>query len=1152
MISRVTKVLAESGAELSQEELLDTLWLAGKLPRAIGPLARAASMAAACPERQHSTPDHDEPTESERVIAEPAASATEPVAAELMDSPSARRLVAAAQPRTDEDIEVHPAAAQSPAVAVRAPDSRPLGAGVLQLGKALRPLRQRFPDPRRRELDVTLTVAAMADTGVPETVTRPLCTRWLSLALVVDDGISMVLWQRLAADVRALMERAGAFRDVRVYGLDTRDGPPSLKTNPYRRRGSRLSPEVLCDPTGNTLVLVVSDGVGEAWRDGGMRRVTDRWGRCGPTAIVHALPSRLWASTGISARRWRVTTHRRGGPTRAWHVADPDLPPELVTFDAVRVPVLTPTPGAVAEWARLVVSPGGTALLPLWDGGRPGTGRPVADTRGSDATQAVLRFREAASAEAYRLAAHVAAVAPVTPPVMRLVQAALGPPTDPGHLTEVFLGGLMNELDADVPDRLPHHRRFDFAGDARRVLLSAVSPKELLRTTEAVTRCIEDSVGRAPVFPAWVGHPDGTAVVDNTGRAFGWLREQLLARLGIPSAEAGPAMPGSTDPARQPEEAIEDSIGIEDSVANGGYGEPCRSTSAEALPDGWGELLPEDPVRLGRFRLTARSERGWPHLTMYLAEDEDGTTVTVRAPVLLHTRDPEAGRDLVRTEAECLTRMRGTYAPTLLGASVPDTGEVPWVAASCVQRREDDQSSPPAPNLRVVLDECGGAVPEELFLRIGLGLTEAVALAHAQGLVHGSLAPRSVLVTDRDVRLVGWATATVDGADSPHRDVLPLSDTYLEADDPGLWLVPESDVYAVGALLLAFHSGRWGDLRAVDVTRGTSPATSRLDPTLLRMLWRCLENDAGRRPSAAALAEAFAFASGAPASVQVEKFLTGVSEDVRLMRELAREDVDTHGLEFARLLRTFSNHLASVRQREESLAAARESAEVYRQLLALDSDSFSADLSAGLAAALSNLSVLLGEAGRSGESVDAVSEAESLYRDLRSRDFGVHGAGHSMTLNNLSNRLAETGRHREAVRAVEEAVRIGRRRTELGAPGASGDLAKSLTNLGNRLCNLERWPEARAAVAEAVQIHSSLSADDARRVWADHAVSLNNFAVLLGDEGRHDDALGLVDATLALLDQHGRERPRAASEIHEQAGRIRSWLEALAARAPGQ
>ncbi|MFD3515046.1 NaeI family type II restriction endonuclease [Streptomyces sp. NPDC058657] len=847
MISRVTKVLAESGIELAHEELLDAIWLAGKLPQDSGALARFLGAATAASEH------YGEPRRDGATASKADETAQEPTTAASTKKLAPHPLLASAQPSLSQGAQA--SVELSPAIAVRAPDTSTLGAGQLRLGKSLRPLRQRFPDRGQHELDVTRTVAAIADTGVPETVTRAVRTRWLSLALVVDDGVSMVLWQRLAADVRTLMERAGAFRDVKVYGLDTRSGTPFLRTSPYRHRGRRLTPKALCEPTGNTLVLVISDGVGEAWLDGAMRQVMDHWGRCGPTAIIQALPSRLWASTGISARRWQVTTHRRGGPTRSWHVNDPDLPPDLVRFDSIPIPVLAPTSAAVADWAGLVASPGGTSLLPLWDAGRARSSSAVADALGGDPAKAVLRFREAASADAYRLAAHMAAVAPVTPPVMRLVQAALGPPTDLGHVMEVFLGGLMHELDAGAVDRLPHHRRFDFTDEARRVLLSAVSPRELVRTAEAVTRRVEAAVGRAPVFPAWVGHPAGTAVIEDSGRAFGWLREQTLTRLGIPSANAEPVAVTPEPPSGSPEGETENSAGPPVPAAaasDEAYVEP----PGEPLPIGWVELLPEDPVQLGRFRLRARSAHGWPHLTMYLAEDEDGTVATVRAPVTLHASDPEAARDLVRTEAECLTRMQGMHVPALLGVAASTTGELPWVAASCIYRRADSPSSPPAPNLRAVLDEYGGGVPEELFLRIGLGLTQAVALAHSRGLVHGSIAPRAVLVTDRDVRLVGWATATVDGADSAHRHVLPLSDTYLDAADDGS-LTPQSDMYAVGALLLAYLSGQWSDPKANSSEHGPGPNPG-IAPVLMSTLRRCLEKDPSRRPTAAALGKAFA------------------------------------------------------------------------------------------------------------------------------------------------------------------------------------------------------------------------------------------------------------------------------------------------------
>ncbi|MDX3385304.1 tetratricopeptide repeat-containing serine/threonine-protein kinase [Streptomyces niveiscabiei] len=1023
----MTKILADSGAELSHEELLDALWLATRLGPT--PLARAADVPAAPPARAPEAPPAPSPHPTPTPPPPPPKAPARPITATDDDTPKASPT----------------ATAPSPALPVRTPEPRPTGTGQLHLGKALRPLRQRFPDRRRPELDLVRTVAAIADTGIPETVTRPARTRWLSLALVIDDGVSMVLWQRLAADVRRLMERAGAFRDVRVHGLDTRAAVPVLRTSPYRR-GRDLSPRALCDPSGNTLVLVISDGVGPAWRDGGMRAVLDRWGRCGPVAIVHALPVRLWAGTGIDVRRARITTQRRGGPTHTWQAADPDLPLDLAHFDPVPVPVLTPTPQAVGAWARLLASPGGTALLPLWEG-RTDLARTVAEAPEGDA---VLRFREAASAEAYRLAAHVAAVAPVTPPVMRLVQTALGEPVDAGHLMEVFLGGLMHEV--DTSERLPQHRRFDFTGEARRALLSAVSAGELLRTADAVARDIEAAVGRSPVFPAWVGHPDGTAVVDGTGRSFGWLREQLLVRLGVSGGEAEPA------------------------------------------PPGWSALTPDDPQRLGRFRLLWRSERGWPHIRMYLAQGRDGELVTVRAPVSLYADDPVAAVELVRTEAECLRRMEGPHAPALVAVQA-DGGELPWIASELIERE-----GKPAPNLRDVLSAHGGVVPRDVFLRIGLDLSRALVHAHQLGLVHGSVAPRAVLQADDGVRLIGWMTATVDGADSPHRDLLPLTETYLGGGE----VSPESDVYAAGALLLALLAGKWEHPRA--------GLDSRIDPGLVVTLRHCLEGDPAGRPSARELVDAFAYALYASRETEV---LDRLFDDIRRLEPLARQDLMSHGPILAGHLMTFSNHLANQGRHEEALAQAEEAVRVWRELATRSPLGHAG----GLAAALSNLSVRLGELGRTQESLDAVSEASVVCESRGSAsDF-------AKILNNLSNCLAAAGRREDALAVAEEAVQ-----SESGE-----DLARAYTTLGNRLSELGRREEALEAFLAAVRIHDG-------HATPDHATTLNNLAALYAALGRRDDALRTLDASAALQARLEADPRNALPEIRAQSVRIRSWI----------
>ncbi|MFF0261403.1 hypothetical protein ACFYR2_21575 [Streptomyces microflavus] len=64
-------------------------------------------------------------------------------------------------------------------------------------------------------------------------------------------------------------------------------------------------------------------------------------------------------------------------------------------------------------------------------------------------------------------------------------------------------------------------------------------------------------------------------------------------------------------------------------------------------------------------------------------------------------------------------------------------------------------------------------------------------------------------------------------------------------------------------------------------------------------------------------------------------------------------------------------------------------------------------------------------------------------------------------------------------------------------------------------------------------------------------MSLIDFAVLLGDQGRHHDALRVVDLSFAVLDQYGGERSRAALGIQEWSRRVSGWLE-VTGRALGQ
>jgi len=237
-----------------------------------------------------------------------------------------------------------------PALPLRVPEEKALPQELL-IGRALRPIKRKRPSPWREEVDEEATASAVAETGLPDVVMRPSRERWLHLALVVDDGMSMLLWHRLTAELRATMQRLGAFRSIRLFGLDTRTADePKLRGHLFDSDSSPRSPSLLLDPSGQTLILVVSDGMGAAWRRGSMHNVLLRWATSGPVALVHTLPPALWSGSGIRADRWLATTRRTGGANTSWEITDRVLPAGLADFTGVPIPVLEPSVDALRAW----------------------------------------------------------------------------------------------------------------------------------------------------------------------------------------------------------------------------------------------------------------------------------------------------------------------------------------------------------------------------------------------------------------------------------------------------------------------------------------------------------------------------------------------------------------------------------------------------------------------------------------------------------------------------------------------------------------------------------------------------------------------------------------------------------------------------------
>ena len=188
-----------------------------------------------------------------------------------------------------------------------------------------------------------MTVEYFCDTGVLTPVMRPGAERWFDVDVLVDVGPSMAVWQDTAAELVSLLQRHGAFREVRQWSLEQADGTVRLS----RAADIRSKAAQLVDPDARRLTIVVTDCIGPMWYQAPIWDAIRGWGLFSPVVMISPLPSRLWPGTALGSPEVTMRSHRPGAANRSLDVALPwwwpdDEPP----LSAVPVPVITLDAGA--------------------------------------------------------------------------------------------------------------------------------------------------------------------------------------------------------------------------------------------------------------------------------------------------------------------------------------------------------------------------------------------------------------------------------------------------------------------------------------------------------------------------------------------------------------------------------------------------------------------------------------------------------------------------------------------------------------------------------------------------------------------------------------------------------------------------------------
>jgi internalin A len=531
MISDLITILRKAGIKPTAEELADIFWLALQIDASKQPA--------------DAIPRPKEQSESDEKISQEQDSVTKVELPDLGNPVSHSHLtplgsnvhISSQRKRKEREAK----GPKTGALPIKSP-AAPALADTLGIGRALRPLMQRTPSHIHSTLDEVRTAEYIAEQGIWIPVLKPASERWLELALVIDDSRSMVIWRQMIEHLQLVLERQGAFRDVRVWQLATSEDGNDVRilTEVGRTVNRQIgrSPKELLDPNGQRLILVVSDCVSRAWSQGTMSELLSVWGRIGPVALIQVLPQWLWSRSILGDAVEGVLR----APLPVLPNVQLDFIPSnyLVEKEDVKgrlpLPVVALERKALGQWTQALMS-----MENIWAPGylldiqakayglankqRGGESLPITPE------QRIKRFRATASQTARMLVGLLAATPLINLHTIRLIQDAMLPHSEQGHVAEVLLGGLLEQLPMEEEAIEPE---FDFFDGVRELLLNAMPTNISLEVLTHVSEYIESRFGQFLDFNALVENPSlvDRGVIDEGSKPFLRITAKILRRLG--------------------------------------------------------------------------------------------------------------------------------------------------------------------------------------------------------------------------------------------------------------------------------------------------------------------------------------------------------------------------------------------------------------------------------------------------------------------------------------------------------------------------------------------------------------------------------------------------------------------------------------------
>ncbi|MEI5525021.1 TIR-like protein FxsC [Streptomyces brasiliscabiei] len=421
---------------------------------------------------------------------------------------------------------------------------------TLEVTRALRPWKRRWPNGRRSTLNVEATVDSYASSGELLPVLTPAPERWFDLVLVLDRSPAMGVWRETVMDFTAVLDRLGAFRTLHLRELRFREGGFEL-----RDKQDRLtSPRQLRSPDGRRLIVVVSDCAAPGWRSTAVWRQLRDWAQIAPVALLNPLPTKLWRRTGLDLPSTRVTATVPGPPNARLLFQPPALTDESDTDDEgegyerrwLPIPVFSLSPHSLSRWscALMRTAPEGNPAVLVPHGGR--TERRPRQRPGVVATEG---FLHTASPPAARLAVLCSTFDRLSTRMLHLLRQELVPEATISDIAELLTSGLftLNPGDDGIVEMSP-------SATVQRRLQSELAEHEVWRINRALSRHVASPDSWGGRLVAVVPNHGSGAELLAAAQPFGQLSIRTLELLGLPTSD--PTVPGATAEPKERERPI--------------------------------------------------------------------------------------------------------------------------------------------------------------------------------------------------------------------------------------------------------------------------------------------------------------------------------------------------------------------------------------------------------------------------------------------------------------------------------------------------------------------------------------------------------------------------------------------------------------------